>query len=41
VNRSPHQAPPFWGTWGRIYLVVVLALATETLVFWLLGVWSR
>ena len=22
MNRSPDQPPPFWGSWGRIYLVV-------------------
>ena len=39
MNRSP-DPPPFWRTWGRIYVVVALALATETLVFWLLGAWA-
>lgn len=34
------QPPPFWGSWGRIYLVVALALAVETLVFFVLGAWA-
>jgi hypothetical protein len=38
---SADDPPPFWGSWRRIYLVVALALAAETVVFWLLGAWSR
>jgi hypothetical protein len=40
MTPAPDQPPPFWGSWGRIYLVVALALATETLVFYVLGKWA-
>lgn len=40
MTSSPDQPPPFWGSWGRIYLVVLLALACETLVFLILGAWA-
>lgn len=32
--------PPFWGRWGRIYLLVAGLLAVETLVFWWLTRWA-
>jgi hypothetical protein len=34
------EPPPFWSTWGWIYAVVAIALAVETLAFWLLGRWA-
>jgi hypothetical protein len=32
--------PPFWGRWGRIYLLVAGLLAVETFVFWWLTRWA-
>ena len=34
------EPPPFWGSWGRIYLLVAGLLAVETLVFWWLARWA-
>jgi hypothetical protein len=34
------DAPPFWGRWERIYLLVAGLLAVETLVFWWLTRWA-
>jgi hypothetical protein len=36
----PDEPPPFWGRWGRIYLLVAGLLAVETLVFWWLTRWA-
>jgi hypothetical protein len=36
--RGVDEPPPFWGHWGRIYLLVAGLLLIETLVFrWLAG----
>ena len=32
--------PPFWGRWGRIYLLIAGLLAVETFVFWWLTRWA-
>jgi hypothetical protein len=37
---SDGSAPPFWGRWGRIYLLVAGLLAVETVVFWWLTRWA-
>jgi hypothetical protein len=35
-----NEPPPFWGRWGRIYLLVAGLLAVETFVFWWLARWA-
>ena len=40
VGDAPDEPPPFWGRWGRIYLLVAGLLAVETLVFWWLTRWA-
>jgi hypothetical protein len=37
---DPDQPPPFWGRWGRIYLLIAGLLAVETVVFWWLARWA-
>jgi hypothetical protein len=32
--------PPFWGRWGRIYLLIAGLLAVEIVVFWWLARWA-
>ena len=32
--------PPFWGRWGRIYLLVAGLLLAETGAFWALTRWA-
>jgi hypothetical protein len=38
--RSLDEPPPFWGSWERIYVLVAAALAAQTLIYWLLGIWA-
>jgi hypothetical protein len=33
--------PPFWGRWGRIYLLVAGLLLLETVLLWVLTRWAR
>ena len=40
VRDVPVAPPPFWGRWGRIYLLVAGLLAVETVVFWWLTRWA-
>ena len=42
-DRRGHAAPeppPFWGSWGRIYLLIAGLLAVETALFWWLARWA-
>jgi hypothetical protein len=39
-THDPDDVPPFWGRWGRIYLLVAGLLAVETAVFWWLTRWA-
>ena len=32
--------PPFWGSWGRIYLLIAGLLLVETALFWWLTRWA-
>ena len=36
----PDEPPPFWGSWGRIYLLIAGLLAVETALFWWLARWA-
>lgn len=40
VRDLTDEAPPFWGRWGRIYLLIAGLLAVETVVFWWLARWA-
>jgi hypothetical protein len=40
LDDRADQAPPFWGRWGRIYLLVAGLLAVEIAVFWWLARWA-
>ena len=31
---EPHEPPPFLGTWGRVYAVIVCYLAAVIALFW-------
>ncbi|HEX7842864.1 MAG TPA: hypothetical protein VF469_35565 [Kofleriaceae bacterium] len=37
---APHDPPPFWGRWDRIYLLVAGLLFVEAAVFWALTRWA-
>jgi hypothetical protein len=34
------EPPPFWGRWGRIYLLIAGLLLVETGAFWALTRWA-
>jgi hypothetical protein len=36
----PDEPPPFWGRWGRIYLLIAGLLFVETALFWWLTRWA-
>ena len=41
VIREPtDEPPPFWGRWGRIYLLIAGLLLLETGAFWWLTRWA-
>lgn len=40
VVRAPDEPPPFWGRWGRIYLLIAGLLLIETGLFWALTRWA-
>ena len=40
VRDLPDDPPPFWGRWGRIYLLIAGLLAVEPFVFWWLTRWA-
>lgn len=39
-TRPVDEPPPFWGRWGRIYLLVAGLLLAETLLFTWLTRWA-
>lgn len=40
IARIADEPPPFWGRWGRIYLLIAGLLLVETGVFWALTRWA-
>ncbi|TMQ18957.1 MAG: hypothetical protein E6J90_19000 [Deltaproteobacteria bacterium] len=41
VNEPRDEPPPFWGRWGRIYLLIAGLLLIETALLWALTRWAR
>jgi hypothetical protein len=41
LREVPDEAPPFLGTWSRVYKAVLLYLGALILIFYLFTSWYR
>ena len=41
-ETGPDERPPFWGSWNRIYVAVVLyTCALVLILYWITRAWNR